>query len=77
MRTLQKTVAGEKAAKMRIGLHDFNLTEQDTRLVLFGSTVFKIKFRTSPELREAVRAEGRERTIQKDLKVLHFFSLQQ
>ena len=55
--------------KMKTGLQDFNLREQDTRLVLFGSTVFKIKFRASPELREAVRAEGKERIVQRDIKV--------
>ena len=54
---------------MKMGLQDFKLTEQDTRLVLFGSTVFKIKCRASRELREAARADGREQTIQKDLKV--------
>ena len=30
---------------MTIQLQDFKLPEQDTRLVLFGSTVFKLKYK--------------------------------
>lgn len=35
----------EDRSKMAIQLQDFKLPEQDTRLVLFGSTVFKLKYK--------------------------------
>lgn len=34
-----------EGSKMAIQLQDFKLPEQDTRLVLFGSTVFKLKYK--------------------------------
>ena len=58
---------------MVVKLQDFKLDEQESRLVLFGSTVFKVKCRVSLELRAAVRSnEVRERAIQQDLKVKDF-----
>ena len=63
------------AAEMK--LQDFKLQEeQDTRLVQFGSTLFKIKCRASQGVREAVESDGaRERKIQRDLKVRCFTQL--
>ena len=51
-------------------LRDFKPQNQDSRLVLCGSTVFKVKFRASRELREAMALQSRAAEIQKDLKAM-------
>ena len=51
-----------------MGLQDFKLMQPDTRLILFGSTVFKLKCKTSHDLRESLRVESREEVVQEDLK---------
>ena len=44
-RPVRMNVCRELGSKMTIQLQDFKLPEQDTRLVLFGSTVFKLKYK--------------------------------
>ena len=61
------------AGDIAMELQDIKLREQDTRLVLFGSTVFKLKYRASRELREAPKTESSEGKIQNDLKVNEIF----
>ena len=50
-------------------LQDFKVKDQETRLILFGSTVFKLKYRASRELRAAIQVQSRAEIIQNDLKV--------
>lgn len=51
-------------------LRDFKPQAQDSRLVLSGTTVFKVKFRASRELRGEMQVQSRALVIQKDLKVI-------
>ena len=51
-------------------LKDIKLKEQETRLILFESTIFKLKYRVSHEVREvAMKSKTSAERMQNDLKV--------